>query len=61
MPKNKGKKIETLKKLNLEFASPSGDYSTFLCLVLSFLIVNPSILQNNFWTYKILVTFSTIF
>ena len=25
------------------------DYSTFLCLSLSFLIVNPSILQNTFW------------
>ena len=50
-----------LKKWQLEFASPSGDYSTFLCLSLSFLIVNPLILQNTFWSYKILVSFSTIF
>ena len=33
-----------LKKGQLEFASPSGDYHTFLCLTLSFLIVNPLIL-----------------
>ena len=50
-----------LKKWNLEFASLSGDYSTFLCLLLSFLIVFPLILQNTFWSYKILVSFSTIF
>ena len=31
-----------LKKWNLEFASPSGDYLTFLCLSLLFLIVNNS-------------------
>ena len=42
-----------LKKLNLEFASPSGVYSTFHCLLLSFLIVNPFILQNTLWSYKI--------
>ena len=50
-----------LKKWNLEFASPSGDYLTFLCLLLSFLLVNPLILQNTFWSYKILVSSSTIF
>ena len=50
-----------LKKWHLEFASPSGDYSTFLCHLLSFLIVYPLILQNTFWSYKILVTFNTIF
>ena len=48
-----------LKKLNLEFVSPSGDYLTFLCLSLSFLIINPLIFQNTFWSYKILVSFST--
>ena len=42
-----------LKKLHLELASPSGDYSTFLCLLLSFLIANPLILQNTFWSYNI--------
>ena len=52
---------KTLKKWHLEFASPSGDYSTFLCLTLSFLIINPLILQNTFWSYKILVSFSTTF
>ena len=46
-----------LKKWHLDFASPWGDYSTFLCLSLSFLIVNPLILQNTFWSYKILVSF----
>ena len=50
-----------LKKWNLDLASPSGDYLTFLCLLLLFLIVNPLILQNTFWSYKILVSFSTIF
>ena len=45
---------------NLEFASPSGKYLTWLCLPLSFLIVNPLILQNSFWSYKILVSFITI-
>ena len=35
--------------------------STFLCLTLSFLIVNPLILQTTFWCYRILVSFSTIF
>ena len=49
-----------LKKLNLEFASPFGDYLTFLCLLLLFLIVNPLIPQNTFWSYKILVSFSAI-
>ena len=44
-----------LKKWHLELSSPSGDYSTFLCLSLSFLIVNPLILQNTFWSYKIWV------
>ena len=39
---------KTLKKWNLKFASPSGDYLTFLCLLLSYLIVNPLILQNTF-------------
>ena len=51
---------KTLKKWNLEFASPSGDYLNFLCFLLSFLIVNPLILQNTFWCYKILVSFRTI-
>ena len=41
-----------LKKWNLELASPSGDYLTFLCLSL--------ILQNTFWSYKILFSFRTI-
>ena len=50
-----------LKKWNLELASPSEDYSIFLCLSLKFLIVNPLILQNTFWSYKILASFSTIF
>ena len=47
--------------MHLEFASPSGDYQTFLCLLLYFWIVNPLILQNTLWSYKILVSFSTIF
>ena len=39
-----------LKKWHLEFDSPSGDCSTCLCVSLSFLIVNPLILQNTFWS-----------
>ena len=50
-----------LTKWHLEFASPSGDYSTLLCLSLSFLIFIPLIPQNTFWSYKILISFSTIF
>ena len=50
-----------LKKWNLEFASFSGDYLTFVCLLVSFLIVNLLILQNTFWSYKILVSFSIFF
>ena len=50
-----------LKKWHLEFAGPSGDYSTLLCLSLLFLIYNPLILQNTFWSYKILVSFRNIF
>ena len=47
---------EPLKKWHLEFASHSRDYLTFLSLLLSFLIVNSLILQNTFWSYKILVS-----
>ena len=49
------------KKWHLEFASPLGDYLTFLCLLLSFLIVIPLIYHNTFWSFKILVSFSTFF
>jgi hypothetical protein len=52
---------KALKKWNLEFVSPSGDNLTFLCLLLLSLIVNPLILKNTFWSYKILVSFSNIF
>ena len=37
------------------------DNSTALSLTLSPLIVNSLILRNTFWSYKILVSFSTIF
>ena len=52
---------KTFKKWYLEFASFLGDYLTFICLSNSFLIVNPLILQNTFWSNKILVSVSTIF
>ena len=48
-----------LKKWLLEFASPSGDYLTFLCFSLSLFIVNLLILQNTFWSYKTLFSFSS--
>ena len=58
-----------LKKWHLEFSSLSGDYLTFLCLLLSFLILlvillvigNPLILLNTFFSYKILVSLSIFF
>ena len=49
-----------LRKLNLEFVSPSEDNLTFLCLSFLFLILIPLILHNTFWSYNILVSFSTI-
>ena len=52
---------KTLKKWHLKLASPSGDNWTFLCLPLSFFIINPLVLWNAFWSYKILFTFSTFF
>ena len=45
----------------LRICEPFRGYSTFLHLLLSFLIVHPLILQNIFWSYKILISFSTIF
>ena len=36
------------KKWPWDFAIPSLDYSIFLCILLSFLVVNLSILQNKF-------------
>ena len=50
-----------LEKWHFEFASPSGDFQTFLCLLLSFLILYPLVIPNTFWSYKILGSFSTIF
>ena len=50
-----------LKIVTFKFAIPSLDNSTVLCLTLLSLIVNPLILRNTFWSYKILVSFSTIF
>ena len=41
-------------------AIPSLDNSTVLCLPLSSLIVNPLILQNTSWSYKVLVSLSII-
>ena len=48
------------KKVTFKFAIPSLDDSTFLCFSLSSLIVNPWILQNTFWSFRILSSFSAI-